>query len=353
MKLRLTAGTVGTSLGVCAAVALVFVMGFGAAQTLAPRIAFQVATGSTGGTYFPVGSLIAGFVSNPPGIGRCEEAYVCGPSGLVLSARTSQGAVDNVLAVNAGRVDSGMTQGDVVEQALSGRGAFRGAGRQTHLRVIAGLFPEEVHLVVARKSRITKVSDLRGKRVSLGSDGSGTSVTARAVLSAYGISESAIHARHDNADVDALAMQRGKLDAFFFVGGAPVTLIDDLIERGQARLLSIDGPARARLLKAEPSLSATTLSTATYPGTGPVETVAVRAFWVVRDSVPDDLVYGIARSLFNPVNRGLLDAGPHAARLIGIDTAVQDLPAPVHPGALRFYREMGKYPKLNTKAGKI
>jgi TRAP transporter TAXI family solute receptor len=260
---------------------------------------------------------------------------------LILSARTSDGAVANVLAVNAGSVESGLVQSDVLADAVAGKGSFRKA--QTHVRVIAALFPEDVHLVVARGAHVAKVSDLKGKRVSLGADGSGTSVTARAILAAYGISPSAIKARHDPSDVDAQLLRDGKLDAFFFVGGTPVPLMDDLLGHGAATLVPIDGKHRAKLLGQSPSLFASTIPAGTYSGIGAVETVGVRALWVVRDSVPNAIVYGIVRSLFNPVNREQLGTDDvRSAHYIRLDTATLSLTAPLHPGAARFYREAGK-----------
>src|SRR5579872_1102697 len=94
---------------------------FGRAETLAPRMSFLIATGPSGGTYFPVGQTIAGIISNPPGSDRCQVSDACGPQGLIASARTSDGAVENVLAVNAGNVDSALAQADVVSDAERGR----------------------------------------------------------------------------------------------------------------------------------------------------------------------------------------------------------------------------------------
>ncbi len=227
--------------------------GLGPAQALSQRIAFQILTGSTGGTYFPVGQLIAGLLSHPQGVDRCERAQVCGPSGLIMTARTSDGAVANVLAVNAGRADSGFAQGDVVADAVAGKGAFLAAGKQADVRVIADLFPEDVHLIVARNAKIASVADLKGKRVSLGAETSGTSVTARAVLAAYGIADWRMKARHDAADVDAQLMQKGQLDAFFLVGGRPVALVTDMLNRGVAKLVPIDGKGRDKLARPCPA----------------------------------------------------------------------------------------------------
>ena len=128
---------------------------------------------------FPVGEAIAGLISHPPGVNRCDAAGVCGPAGLIVSARTTDGAVDNLLAVNEGSAESGLAQSDVVAAAVKGDGPFKSKGKQSHVRVIASLFSEDVHLVAADKANIKSVSDLRGKRVSLGLAGSGVSFTAR------------------------------------------------------------------------------------------------------------------------------------------------------------------------------
>src|SRR6185437_13209091 len=101
----------------------------------------------------------------------------------------------------------------------------------------------------------------------------------------------------------------------------------------------IAGPVRDRLVLGEPSLE---LATITYPGQAPVATVSTRALWVVRDSVPDGLVYGITRALFNPANRDALRASHPSAREIGLATAALLPPAALHPGAARFYAEVAR-----------
>lgn len=306
------------------------------------RISFQIATGSTAGTFFPVGEAIAGLISHPRGVDRCDNENLCGPAGLIVSARTSEGAVDNLIAVNRGDVESGLAQSDVTAAAVKGDGPFHRLGPQSHVRVIASLFAEQVHLVVAAKSRIGGVAGLRGKRVSLGSDGSGVGITAREILSAYQVPETALKATHDDVFNAATLMKAGKLDAFFAVGGVPLDPVSDLVAHGQARLAPIDGPGRDRLLKAVPSISAATIPAGTYGSNALVQTVSARALWVVRDSEPDALVYGITRALFNPGNYGALAASHPSAREIGLATASLSPPAPLHPGAARFYSESVK-----------
>src|SRR5262249_4419033 len=128
--------------------------------------------------------------------------------------------------------------------------------------------------------------------------------------------------------------------------------IDDLINRGVARLVPIDGKGRDKLIKAIPAISADVIPANTYRGQPALQTVSVRALWVVNAKVPEPLVYGLVNALFDPSNRDVLARGLPSSAMIRLETATLDLPAPLHPGALRFYREVGRLPKPNTKAGK-
>ena len=314
--------------------ALAGLIGFGSVKSYAQRIAFSIATGPSSGTYFPMGETIAGLISHPPGMQRCLRAATCGPEGLIASAQTSAGAYANVLLVESGRADSALAQSDVVAQAVAGKGAFK--KKQTHIRSIAALFPEELHLVVSRDSKIDSVSKLRGKKVSLGAANSGTAITARAVLSAYRVRAKT---SNDAADLAARKLLAGKLDAFFFVGGAPVPLVQGLIGSGKAVLVPIDGKGRDRLVAHSAGVVRDQIAKGTYGGMAAVPTVSVRALWIVNDREADDVVFAIARALFSPANRPLLASSSPAARAISLAKASRDLPAPLHPGAAKFYRE--------------
>jgi len=332
--------TVSSVIGgiIAGAIALGALLGFGTVNSYAQRIAFSIATGPSSGTYFPVGETIAGLISHPAGMDRCSRSASCGPEGLIASAQTSAGAYANVLAVESGRVNSALAQSDVVAQAVAGKGAFKKP--QTHIRVIAALFPEEIHLVVATREHIASISKLRGKRVSLGAANSGTAVTARAVLSAYRLRAKT---SNDSPDLAARKLQDGTLDAFFFVGGAPVPLVDGLIESGQATLLPIDGIGRDRLLACGHGLYKDTIFSGTYGRLAAVPTVAVQALWIVSDQESKDTVFAITRALFSSSNRNLLVQGPPAARAIVLSRATQNLSAPLHVGAAKFYQDVKRH----------
>lgn len=320
-------------------------------QTSVQRISFVIATGPTGGSYFPIGEAIAALISHPPGVYRCERAGVCGPSGLIASARTSPGAVANVLAVNSQTVDSALAQSDVIAEGVAGQGVFQQVGRQSRVRAIAALYPEDVHLVATKVSRIHAIGDLMGKRVSLGPATSGSSVTAGAILAAYRLPTTRMKINRDPSEVAAAKLDKGQIDAMFFVGGAPVPLVRELLASGRAVLVPIDGESRKRLLAQSKTLSADSIPAGLYPNAGRIETVSMRAVWIVNQSEPDVVVHGIAKALFNPANRDMLAGSHRSAQFIHLDSAAANLPVPLHPGAARFYAEMGKLPKAVRSSG--
>lgn len=327
--------------GFCALVmgALLLAGGLGAADTPQGRIPFQIATGATTGAFFPVGEAIAGLLSHPAGVDRCSRAGVCGPAGLIITARTSEGSVDNVNAVNSGAADSALARADVVAAAVRGEGVFR-RNKAAHVRVIASLFSEDVHLLVPAKSKIKSVADLKGRRVSIGPVGSGVDLTARAILAAYGVPENRVKLSGGDLFDTVQQLQAGKLDAIFAVGGVPLQQLTTLLANGKARLVPIDGRARDKLVKTVPGLDAASIPANIYLGQNETQTVSTRAVWIVRDSEPDALVYGITRALFALANRdGLAESHP-SAHEIGLAAAAVNVPAPLHPGALRYYKEV-------------
>jgi TRAP transporter TAXI family solute receptor len=357
---RRVSWSLATGAVIALGVSLMLVIGATAQIVDGPqRIAFQISTGSTTGTYFPVGSMLAQLLSHPPGVGRCEAANICGPSGLIVSTRASQGSIANVHAVNGGMVTSGITQMDVVALAVAGQGPFRKTGPAKDVRVIANLYGEDLHLIAAKNAKIKSVSDLRGKRVSLSSEGSGTIVTARAVLAAYRLTEKSIVPNYDSAETAVDLLQAGKLDALFFVGGTPVSLLQPLLDEDVAVLVPIDGDGLKRLLAKEPFLSPHMIAKGTYGNTPDVDTVSVDALWITDASQPDALIYGMLKALYNPANRATLTAGKLGTHFLDETYGAKSGTAPLHPGAVRFFTEADvlkraekSAPAANSRTGK-
>ena len=164
------------------AVAGALLIAVGAAgAALAQQAFFRIGTGGTGGTYYPIGGLIANAISGQDG-GK-------GVAGLVSTAVASNGSVANVNAIQGGSSESGFTQSDVAYWAYTGTGLYEGKPKVQDLRLIATLYPETVHIVARKDANIKSVADLKGKRVSIDEPGSGTIVDSRLVLAAFGITE--------------------------------------------------------------------------------------------------------------------------------------------------------------------
>jgi TRAP transporter TAXI family solute receptor len=263
-----------------------FLIAPSAAQVPPPetqRISFQIATGPVAGSYIRVGETIARIISNPPGLVRCEAEGVCGPEGLIATSRSSSGSIANAISVDTGRVKSAIVQGDIAAAAFAGDGPFKETGALKHLRAIARLHDETLHLVVAPRSRIKRLSDLKGKRVSIDTVKAATNYTVRNVLNVAGIAPSRLRLSFQATDQAARDLREGKIDAFFVIGVAPVKTVDGLLRRGQARVIGIDARVVAALAGKNPMLSKAELPADTYRSSKRVVTLNVASLWVVSE----------------------------------------------------------------------
>jgi hypothetical protein len=328
----------------------------------APRF-FRIGTAATTGTYFQIGAEIANAISKPPGSRDCDRGGSCGVPGLVAVAQATEGSVENVLAVGQGQIEAAFAQADVVTWAYRGDApvitpskACRGSpappqngaallaksGPIRNLRVIAALYPEAVHIVARIGSGIRAIADLKGKIVALGEAGSGTLAETRLVLHAEAVQECQIKAQYLRLSDASALIENNKLDAFFLMAGAPVSAIIDAASMERVRLLPISGKPRDAMLHAYPFITETVIPGATYPGIdGETPTIAVPALFVGSAALPDDLVYGITKALWQDATRRLLDNGHPAGKAIRIENALHGVAIPLHPGAARYYTERG------------
>jgi TRAP transporter TAXI family solute receptor len=300
----------------------------------------RIGTGPIGGTYFPVGGLIANLISGPPGSMTCDLGGSCGVPGLIAAAVSTQGSVDNVKEMAAAMVDLALCQANIAHDAYTGTGLYAGKPIES-LRVIANLFPEAVHVVVRKDGAIKSIGDLKGKRVSVGEENSGTLATARVVLRGYGLALKDLKPVYEKLGRSADILTRGEIDAFFMVGGQPIAAIVHSAERIPIALLPITGRGAERIIDAEPFFSPTVVPADAYSGVPATETIGVGAQLLVSADMDADLVYAITRSLWDPRNRKVLDAGNPSGRRIRLQSALEGLGGPLHPGARRFYVKAG------------
>ena len=302
---------------------------------------FTIGTGGTAYTYYPVGGVIANAISKPPGSRPCEEGGSCGVDGLIASAVSSRGSVDNVNAIISGLRNSGFAQSDVAYWAYTGTGTMEGKAPAEDLRTIAALFEEHIHLVALADSGINSVADLKGKRVSLDEPGSGTYVDANMILEAAGVSSDDITAEALKGGAAAEALRNGKIDAFFVVAGYPTGSLVELASAADIKLVPIDGPAADALTEKYGFFAKSDIPEGAYDGIATTPTVAVGAQWFTSAKEDDELIYQITKALWNEKSRKLLDVGHAKGKSITLETALNGVGVPLHPGAERFYKEVG------------
>ena len=302
---------------------------------------FTIGTGGTAYTYYPVGGVIANAISKPPGSRECDKGGSCGVDNLIASAVSSRGSVDNINAINSGLRSSGFAQSDVAYWAYTGTGTMEGKAAMKDLRGIAALFPEHIHLVASADSGINSVADLKGKRVSLDEPGSGTYVDANLIMGAYGIAQSDISVEALKGSAAAEALRNGKIDAFFVVAGFPTGAIVELASSEKIKLVPISGKPADALVSKYGFFASSEIPAGAYEGVAATTTVTVGAQWITGAKESDDLIYNITKALWNDNSRKLLDVGHAKGKTITMETALDGLGVPLHPGAERFYKEAG------------
>ncbi len=313
-----------------------------AGTTMAQELKFfTIGTGGTAYTYYPIGGLIANAISKPPGSRECGEGGSCGVEGLIASAVSSRGSVDNVNAITSGLRNSGFSQSDVAYWAYTGSGIMEGQPPAEDLRAIAALYPEHIHLVALADSGINSVADLKGKRVSLDEPGSGTYVDALLILESAGLSADDIEAEALKGNAAAEALRNGKIDAYFVVAGYPTGSVVELASAADIKLVPISGEGADALVKKYGFFSTSDIPAGTYEGVAATPTVAVGAQWLTSAKEDEELIYQITKALWNKETRKLLDDGHAKGKSITLETALDGVGVPLHPGAERYYKEVG------------
>jgi TRAP transporter TAXI family solute receptor len=288
----------------------------------------SIATGGTGGVYYPYGG----------GVAKVLNEHL---PGVRATAEVTAASVDNLKLIRDGRADLAFTLADTLADAVQGRGAFE--GRPVPAASLAVLYTNFTHLVTTTSAGIRSIGDLRGKTISTGAPGSGTEVIALRVLRAAGIDPAKDVVRQGlGASESAGALKDGKVAAFFWSGGLPTAAVQDL---AHSPGMSIDLIAMADLLPAlrrdygELYFQADVPANAYKGVTHPVAVVGVANVLVVNKSMPEPLAYGITRLLFEK-KAELAAIHPEATNLT-LDRASTGSPAGYHEGALRYYKQAG------------
>lgn len=305
---------------------------------------FRIGTGGAGGTYFPIGGTIANGISAPPGARPCDKGGQCGVPGLIAIAQSTTASVFNNAAVQNGELEAGLAAADVTRSMFLGEGKFDGKPHP-NLRIVANLYPEDLHLVMPKGASINDLGDLAGKRVGIAQAGSGTQVAVEQMLDIWGVNRDNMDEAELNNSQSAERLADGQLDAYFYAAGWPVAAMVQLSSTKGMELHSFSDDDLKKINDVIPAYIPSAIPANVYEGIDyEVKTPAVSALLVVSSDLSDDLVYGITAALWNDNTRKLLDNGHAKGRQITAETALDGVTAlgvPLHPGAERFYKEAG------------
>jgi TRAP transporter TAXI family solute receptor len=252
------------------------------------------------------------------------------------------GSVFNVNTIKAGELDLGFVQSDVQFNALKGVGQFKDAGAYGDLRAVFSVHPEPFTVVARKEANVKKFEEFKGKRFNVGNPGSGTRASMDELLGALGwkISDFSL-ASELKADEHGPALCDGKIDGFFYAVGHPSANIQDPTTTCGAQLVSLTGPAVNKLLEGKPYYAKATIPGGLYPNNPQAtETYGVLATVVATSKTPAETVYQVVKAVFDNFEE-FKKLHPALSHLKAEDMVKAGLSAPLHEGAVRYYKEKG------------
>ena len=286
----------------------------------------SIATGGTGGVYYPIGGGFAEMINN----------HI---DGAQATAEVTGASVENMGLIMRGDADLALVLADTAYQAYTGTGDFD--GRQIeNTRALASVYPNAVQLVTLAESDIQSIADLAGKRVSVGAPGSGTELNARALLEANGVNYEDFTPQRLNFNETADAIRDGDIDAGFWSVGPPTSSILNLATTSDVRLIGLSDEEVAKAREDEPVFAPYELKAGLYEGMEEaVQTLGVPNVLIASSEMDEELAYQITKTLFEQTDE-LIAIHP-AANDTTVEFSVNSTPIAFHPGALRYYEEVG------------
>ena len=315
------------TLGIAFAVAAAFAGPDAAAQ----QKFLTIGTGGVTGVYYAAGGAICRLVNKD----RAKHGIRC-------SVESTGGSVFNINTIKAGELDLGVSQSDVMYNAVKGEKQFKDSGAYGDLRAVMSLHPEPFTVVARKEANVKSFADFKGKKFNVGNPGSGTRASMEEILAAMGwkMSDFAL-ASELKADEHGPALCDGKIDGFFYAVGHPSANIQDPTTTCGAKLVPLSGAYVDKLVKQWPFYAKVTIPAGLYPNNPQAtDTFGVLATLVSSSKVPADNVYAVVKAVFDNFEE-FKKLHPALAHLKPEDMVKNGLSAPLHDGAARYYKEKG------------
>jgi len=285
----------------------------------------KFATGSVGGVYYPLG-------------GGISETLTDNIEDTLVNAYTGNASVSNSNLINQGEVDLALVQSNVASWAIEGVDMFDEPLEE--LRGIASLYSEVIQVIVRKDAGIDSFNDLVGKNVSVGKIDSGNYFDAINLMDAHGIDLASMNAKYLSFGEAFDMMINKELDAVFITSGIPTSSVALMASKVDVKLLEIDENIMQELIESFPYYTLEIIPAETYPGSeSDVFALSTRALWICNKDLDDDLVYEMLKVYYEELN--ILKSIHVSLDQESKETALKGMSIPIHPGALKYYKEIG------------
>lgn len=259
-------------------------------------------------------------------------------SGIKISNQVGGGSAYTARILGNKEADFAMVGNDVAYYAYKGGGEYDNPNYQ-NFRGVAALYAESFHAVVPKNSGIKFFEDFKGKSIAIGPPGSGTLVTNERILDAYGYSKADVGAKELGFNESAEYLRDGHVDAALYTTGLPYGPIVDISMTKPIDIIGLNDAAIKKLTNKYPFYVPTIVPAGTYKGVGDFKTVSVKMLLITTTDMDEELVYQVTKSLYE--NLDSMKASHATATQIKLENGTAGIPIPLHPGAERYYREMG------------
>lgn len=286
-----------------------------------------IATGGTGGTYYPLGGALAQLLSN-----KVE--------GLVVTAQTGNASIANCNLIGRHQIETAFSQANTTYWAYSATGILADTEPIENLRGIASLYPETIHIIATKASGVKTIADLKGKSVGVGAPNSGTAADAEIILEAHGLSFKDMKVDYIDFNEVADRLIDGQIDAGFTTVGYPGSSVINIATVRDIVLIPVDAQVAEKLVKDIPYYGLTEIPSGMYKGVEePVRALATPALWICDSELNSLMVYKMTKALWENTD---IMAKVHAkGKDITLETALDGIGVPLHPGAELYYKEIG------------
>ena len=290
----------------------------------------SIGTGGVTGVYYPTGGAICRLVNKE----RKQHGIRC-------SAESTGGSIYNINTIRTGELEFGVAQSDWQYHAYNGTSKFADAGKFDQLRAVFSVHPEPVTVIASDSSGINHIDDIKGSRMNIGNPGSGTRGTWEVLEQALGWQRSDLKLAAEMKSAETgQAVCDGKIDAYFWLVGHPSALTQESLATCDAHLVDVTGPAIDKLIADNAFYRTAVIPAGMYNNEKDIATFGVGATFVSSAAVPDDVVYVVVKAVFDNFD-DFKKLHPAFANLKETEMISDALSAPLHSGAIRYYKERG------------